>query len=332
MLDFILKYSALQEAQDIFGVDFDYDEFEKYGEDYDEEDEEEEDDDDFAENDMETDRPRKTKRAPKKKSAKTIFEIYEPSELKRGHFTDVDNEIRQTDVPERMQLRSIPIIEIPPENHEAMKQELCDEAQWIYEQAFERKAISVQDAHLNPAAKERARKGPEAVPKIQEALEFMRLKNFEVPFIAFYRKEHILPELNINDLWKVYKYDAKWCQLKQRKDNLLKLFEKMKRYQEENVMKDLDAPLPENFRQLDEDDIQQLKNVQTTEELNDVYHHFMLYYSHEIPAMQDAYRKEEWRKRRAEKLRKRKEEIADALEKGEEPPSEVYFQKFRYHI
>lgn len=34
-------FRALQEAQDIFGVDFDYDEFEKYDDDYDEEEEEE---------------------------------------------------------------------------------------------------------------------------------------------------------------------------------------------------------------------------------------------------------------------------------------------------
>lgn len=39
-----LFFRALQEAQDIFGVDFDYDEFDKYGdEDYDEEEEDDED-------------------------------------------------------------------------------------------------------------------------------------------------------------------------------------------------------------------------------------------------------------------------------------------------
>lgn len=37
----------------------------------------------------------------------------------------------------------------------------------------------------------------------------MRNQTLEVPFIAFYRKEYVQPELNINDLWKVYKYDAK---------------------------------------------------------------------------------------------------------------------------
>lgn len=37
----------------------------------------------------------------------------------------------------------------------------------------------------------------------------MRNQHFEVPFIAFYRKEYVLPELNINDLWRVFKFDAK---------------------------------------------------------------------------------------------------------------------------
>jgi len=39
----------------------------------------------------------------------------------------------------------------------------------------------------------------------------MRNQHFEVPFIAFYRKEYVQPELNINDLWKVYKFDEKVC-------------------------------------------------------------------------------------------------------------------------
>lgn len=35
----VFLYRALQEAQDIFGVDFDMSEFDQYGEEYDEEDE-----------------------------------------------------------------------------------------------------------------------------------------------------------------------------------------------------------------------------------------------------------------------------------------------------
>lgn len=30
-----------------------------------------------------------------------------------------------------------------------------------------------------------------------------------MPFIAFYRKEYVEPELNINDLWKVWQWDEK---------------------------------------------------------------------------------------------------------------------------
>lgn len=47
------------------------------------------------------------------------------------------------------------------------------------------------------------------VGKIKKALDFMRNHFFEVPFIAFYRKEYVQPELTINDLWRVYKFDAK---------------------------------------------------------------------------------------------------------------------------
>lgn len=36
----------------------------------------------------------------------------------------------------------------------------------------------------------------------------MRL-SLQVPFIAFYRKEYVEPELNINDLWKVWQWDEK---------------------------------------------------------------------------------------------------------------------------
>lgn len=37
----------------------------------------------------------------------------------------------------------------------------------------------------------------------------MRNQNFEVPFLAYYRKEYVEPELDINALWKVYHFDAK---------------------------------------------------------------------------------------------------------------------------
>ncbi|KAF7404787.1 hypothetical protein HZH66_003693 [Vespula vulgaris] len=257
----IFSDAALQEAQDIFGVDFDFDEFGKFGEEDYEEEEEEEEDDEYLDDDAD-ERPRRSKKQFNNKSTrKSIFEIYEPSELKRGHFTDLDNEIRNTDIPERMQLRSVPVIPVAEGSDE-----LDLEAEWIYKQAFCRPTISIQDAHLNEEAKERAKKGPQTIGKIKKALDFMRNQHFEVPFISFYRKEYVFPELNINDLWKVYKFDAKWCQLRQRKENLLKLFKKMRNYQLDEIMKNPDAPLPDNVRIIKDDDIERLKNIQTTKE------------------------------------------------------------------
>lgn len=98
-----LTHRALQEAQEIFGVDFDYDEFEKYNE-YDEELEEEyEYEDDEAEGEIRV-RPKKTTK--KRVSRRSIFEMYEPSELESSHLTDQDNDIRATDLPERFQVRN----------------------------------------------------------------------------------------------------------------------------------------------------------------------------------------------------------------------------------
>ncbi|XP_076244162.1 transcription elongation factor SPT6 isoform X2 [Calliopsis andreniformis] len=310
----IFSDAALQEAQDIFGVDFDFDEFEKYGDEFEEEEEEE---DEYQE-EIE-DRPRRSKKHFKKKSTKkSIFEIYEPSELIRGHFTDVDNEIRTTDIPERMQLRSVPITPTAEGSDE-----LDLEAEWIYKQAFCQPTISIQDAHLNEEAKERAKKGPQTVGKIKKALDFMRNQNFEVPFISFYRKEYVLPELNINDLWKIYKFDAKWCQLQQRRENLLKLFEKMRNFQLDEIMKNPDSPLPDSVRVIKDDDIERLKSAQTFEELNDVYQHFMLYYGQDVSAMQEDLRRKQKEEKKKARLEKRRQQIAEAEENGEAPPEDI---------
>lgn len=96
----IFTDAALQEAQDIFGVDFDFDDLAR-----DEDEGEESEEDEYVEDEGEEEaRRRREKKKVRKTARKSIFEIYEPSELKRGHFTDTDNDIRSTDIPERMQV------------------------------------------------------------------------------------------------------------------------------------------------------------------------------------------------------------------------------------
>ena len=49
----------------------------------------------------------------------------------------------------------------------------------------------------------------EAPEKIREAIRFIRNQLFEVPFIAFYRKEYVESSLAVVDLWRVYLFDEK---------------------------------------------------------------------------------------------------------------------------
>ncbi|GIX74854.1 transcription elongation factor SPT6 [Caerostris extrusa] len=250
-----IKYTdaALQEAQEIFGVDFDYKDFEQEEDEYDEDEIEE----DYEEEDEEEGgevRQRRKKGSRKYGTRKSIFEVFEPSEIERSHLTDLDNDIRLADIPERFQLRGVPVTK-------ADDDEIAEEAEWIFKQAFSINTISIQEGeHAGTGHQPIAgRKNPSAVGKIREALKFIRNELFEVPFIAFYRKESVEPDLNINDLWTVYRFDEKWCQLRTRKKNLAKLFEKMQQYQCDIIMADPDKPIAEGMRTLDHSDILRLK-------------------------------------------------------------------------
>ncbi|XP_038075728.1 transcription elongation factor SPT6-like isoform X2 [Patiria miniata] len=278
--------SALQEAQDIFGLDFDFEEFNQYGEDYEEaleEDSEYEDEEEDV--DLGDEGPRRVRKTGKKRtSKKSIYDVFEPSDLERGHFTDIDNEIRATDIPERLQLRRVPVTK-------ADDAELDEEADWIYRQAFLTPPVSNQEYSEQDSGYGSGyeRKPPRTKNRIREALHFMRNQHFEVPFIAFYRKEYVEPELNFNDLYRVYHWDEKWCQLKNRKANLKKLFEKMQAYQFDQMS--TEELLPDSVRPLTETDLDRLNDVDSMDKLKDVYMHFLLYYGRDIPKMHNALKK-----------------------------------------
>ena len=66
------------------------------------------------------------------------LQIYDPTELERSHLTLEDNRIKITDIPERFQLRAVPIQQVS-------NTELEEEAEWIYKQAFMQPPISQQN-------------------------------------------------------------------------------------------------------------------------------------------------------------------------------------------
>ena len=140
-------------------------------------------------------------------------------------------------MPERMQLRHVALAPCKEDSTE-----LTLEAEWIYKHAFVKPTISNQQGS---EGREKTRKGPQTVEKIRKALEFMRVHHFEVPFIAFYRKEYVQPDLSVTDLWRVYHFDEKWTQLQTRKANMMRLFEKMQKYQAEKLTQSVEQSIPE---------------------------------------------------------------------------------------
>ncbi|CAL8073118.1 unnamed protein product [Orchesella dallaii] len=385
----IFTSATLQEAQSIFGVDFDFEEFEKC--DNEENEEEEEDEYEGEENRIVRRENMQSRRSQKMKS---IVEIYEPHELERAGFTDKDLKIKNQDIPERMQLRSVPITP-------ADEAELDEEADWIFKLAFSsREAMKKQvekapastvpapaESEANwdqdwdkqtsvttasgvqsttgriqagkdnwedddgwkkpilplsapiprppatevggdgnweeegwetepkkkllalPAPQEPGDAGvvslpvverqedvkPEIISKIRKALELMRNHLLEVPFIAFYRKENVQPDLSINDLWKIYRLDGRFCQLKKRRSRLLELFTNMWEHQAYLDLDRPDDPMSDfSVRRITEEDLARVKSIKSDNEMKDMYLFFSLYYADEVPNMKAGTARRQW--------------------------------------
>ena len=78
----------------------------------------------------------------------------------------------------------------------------------------------------------------------------------QIPYIANYKKEYVEPELELYDLWRIWAWDEKWCQLCSRKSSLKKLFIKVQQLQFDRLKEQPDAALTDDTRPLEEQDIE----------------------------------------------------------------------------
>ncbi|CAD6192953.1 unnamed protein product [Caenorhabditis auriculariae] len=268
---------AAEDARDVFGVeDFNFDEF------YEEEDGDEAMDDEeeeIIEDDGEGGEirvglfkrfPRESDANGNRRKSRHFLDSIEPSELEKGFLTAHDKKIMIEDTPERFQLRRTPVTECDEE-------ELGDESEWIFNNAFGQSTISRQERTTLPflmneyGAKHDSSRA-QVINVIREVLRFIRLKTncFEVPFIHFYRKEYINKMLTIDDLWRVYDFDEKWCHLTNRKKKLSDLMTRMQRYQDES------EDLMVKRRPISDYDIMEVKLAGTMEQLTDIHSNFQL--------------------------------------------------------
>ena len=147
------------------------------------------------------------------------------------------------------------------------------------------------------------------IPKIKDTLNLIRNELLEVPFIVAYRKELVQPELSTDDLWRIYELDEAFCQLKARKQSLVRLLERMRAYQTDQLRQlaekraelagggsdDDDAEgqvaaidaLLDMTRTLELADIDRVRAANTPEEFLDCYHHFHLHYGPDLNSMKE---------------------------------------------
>eukprot|EP00124_Ichthyophonus_hoferi_P005459 Ihof_evm1s797 gene=Ihof_evmTU1s797 len=222
-----------------------------------------------------------------KSNKKNIDDLYEPTVLRQKLMTKEDMAIKAIDVPERFQLSHI-----QRGDGSVTDEELKEEAQWIYNNAFIGKHIAPSHSSqthriprdgIDPSLPE------EAIECINNALKFLRRDHFEVPFISHYRQEYIDHLYNpkkeptssgpvlLNYLWHIHDWDAKWDRYYSLRESLLKMHDKILGYQSERIKDGHEVIYPAN-----EDEMRQILRADSQEGLNDWLAYLSARYKYEL--------------------------------------------------
>ncbi|CAL9765594.1 unnamed protein product [Musa acuminata subsp. burmannicoides] len=212
-------------------------------------------------------------------SEKRLEDEFEPFILSEKYMTTKDEIIRETDVPERIQL-SEDITGPPPTDDKSIE----EESTWINSQ--------LNSGGISPLV------GYDQVVKeinkeeIGNVLTMMHVQKLDIPFISMYRKELCLSLLKDPDaetpdneetpkmkwhkvLWAVQTLDRKWLLLQKRKSALHSYYNK--RFQEEARRIDNETRLALN-QQLFKSVIEALRDAKSEREVDDIDAKFNLHF------------------------------------------------------
>ncbi|KAF2737410.1 transcription elongation factor Spt6 [Polyplosphaeria fusca] len=207
-----------------------------------------------------------------------LKDVFEPSLLQDRMLTDADNIIRETDVPERLQLARKPFkeLELTPDQLEAR---LNEEALWITTLIWPKKGLA---SYFERPFRQAVRK----------VLDFLNIEDYEVPFIFNHRRDYLIhaptdqyddqdegppgdtqPQrlLNQSDLWEVFDLDLKFRAFTEKRDALQQTYD--------NLQSDTDPPVQDMVL---EELIPKAVTIEEIQELQD-YLHFQ--YSAEMKDM-----------------------------------------------
>ncbi|ONK61390.1 uncharacterized protein A4U43_C08F29410 [Asparagus officinalis] len=213
---------------------------------------------------------------------KRLEDEFEPFILSEKYMTHKDDKIRETDVPERIQL-SEEVTGSPLIDDTSIE----EESEWIHNQLLAAAAIPPQVAEMQAIKEKEIDKDD-----IGRVLTMMHGQKLDLPFIAMYRKELCLSLLKDSDessvggeetpriqwhklLWTVHNLDKKWLLLQKRKIALQMYYNK--RFDEEARRIDDESRLELN-QKIFESIIKVLKNANSEREVDDVDAKFNLHF------------------------------------------------------
>ncbi|XP_072996636.1 transcription elongation factor SPT6-like [Typha latifolia] len=211
---------------------------------------------------------------------KRFEDEFEPFIVSEKYMTPKDDMIRETDIPERIQL-SEDLTGPPPIDDKSIE----EESTWIYNQLTGDvlPLLGIEDQVVKEITKE----------DIGNVLTMLHVQKLDIPFIAMYRKELCSSLLKDTDvevqdaaekvpgmrwhkmLWAVQSLDRKWLLLQKRK-NALEMYY-TKRFEEESRRIDEETRLALN-RQLFKSISEALKEAKSEREVDDVDAKFNLHF------------------------------------------------------
>lgn len=195
--------------------------------------------------------------------SKSLYDLYEPEELKRQFLTEKDDEICLIDIPERFQTRFNKV-------EKADDEELDEEAQWIFENFFLKKPILLTTEkryNINSNIDHSS----ENIKYIKVALNLIRNELCEIPFILTYRHEYISGVFNEDELWLIYRADNKWMSFSKKLKDYNLYLNKFKNFQI-----DLQSKYDFYYKITDRD-LKYLNKIQSDQEFYDFNKKIKLY-------------------------------------------------------
>jgi transcription elongation factor SPT6 len=210
-----------------------------------------------------------------------LKDVFEPSQLVEKMLTDDDNNIRATDVPERLQIARKPYKDLSELSEEQQTERMTEESKWISNTMF-------PQTQLPSSLREPFE---QAVSKV---LHFMNVEDYEPAFIFQNRKDYLIhseqvplpPDpsdpgapayeikaeklLTQTNLWELLDYDLKYRAFAEKRDGIRKSVEMLKEMFPDFNDSIFDDLMPDAVEIEDLQDLQDYLNFQYSQQLKDL--------------------------------------------------------------